>query len=66
MTIVVQFEMKNWFAEGVAVMCPSLSNEPVMQDALARIAKKNGFDRVVEFERETPYENLHKMIDESN
>ncbi|WP_430450708.1 hypothetical protein [Rhodopirellula europaea] len=66
MTIVVQFESKNWYAEGVAVMANALYEHPLMIETLERIAKQNGFDFVSEFERETCYSYYHQLADEGN
>ncbi len=66
MTIVVQFENNNWYAEGVAVMEDSIYNHPTMQWALEAIAKDMGFDFVSAFERETAYDRYHQLADRGN
>lgn len=66
MTIVIQFENNNWYAEGVAVMTNRLYEHPTMQWALEAIAKENGFDFVSAFERETDYHLIHQLADESD
>ena len=63
MTIVVQFENKNWYAEGVAIMCNMLYSHPLMIQTLETIAKENGFDFVSEFERSTDYDHYHNLAD---
>lgn len=61
MTIIVQFENNNWYAEGVAIMENSLYEHPLMIETLEAIAKENGFDFVSEVERETAYDHYHKL-----
>ncbi len=65
MTIVVQFENNNWYAEGVAIMADNLFEHPLMIAAHDAIAKEIGFDFVSAFERATEYEHYHKIADES-
>ncbi|GAB5517183.1 hypothetical protein [Rhodopirellula baltica] len=66
MTTVIQFENNNWYAEGVAVMDNELYNHPTMQWALEAIAKESGFDFVSAFERDTDYQRIHQLADESD
>ncbi len=62
MTIVVQFENDNWYAEGVAIMCDELYGHPIMMKALEQIAAEWGFDNLTECEREQDYDELHRQV----
>lgn len=61
MTIIIQFENNNWYAEGVAIMASSLYDHPLMLQTLETIAKENGFDFVSEVERSTAYAHYHAL-----
>ena len=64
MTIIVQFENNNWYAQGVAIMPEDIYSHPIMADALERLARELGFNREVGLSREQCFQSLHKSVDD--
>ena len=65
MTIIVQFENNNGYAQGVAIMPEDIYSHPIMIEALERLAHAFGFDREVGFSRDQCYQSLHDSVDSS-